>query len=350
MGIKIIGTGSYIPELVRTNDDFLGHEFYQTDGTQLTDTNDTILRKFKAITGIQERRYAADDVRTSDMGAYASKKAIADADINPETIDYIIVAHNYGDVTDGISDMLPSLGTRIKSALGIANPKCVAYDVLFGCPGWVLGLTQANAFITSGIAKTVLIVGTEALSRVVDPHDRDSMIYADGAGAAIIQSSEDNAGILGQVTATYAQAEAYFISNKESYKESIVDHKKYIKMYGRRIYNFALTHVPQGMKEALDQSGIAIDNLDKIFIHQANEKMDEAIVQRFYQLYDKEMPEHIMPMNIHKLGNSSVATVPTVLDMVLKGELEGHELNRGDKIMFASVGAGMNINAVVLEY
>ncbi len=350
MGMKITGTGSYIPELIRTNDDFLNHEFYQIDGTQYQDGNKDIVRKFQAITGINERRYATDDISTSKMGSIAAQRAIEKARINPEELDYIIVAHNYGDVTDGVSDMVPSLATRIKSTLGIANPGCVGYDVLFGCPGWILGLTQASAYIESGMAKNVLVVGTEALSRVVDPHDRDSMIYADGAGAVVLQQSDDNAGILGQVTATYTHDEAFFIFNKESYNDAATDHKKYIKMYGRRIYNFALTHVPQGMKKALDQSGLGIDDLDKIFIHQANEKMDEAIVERFYKLYNRKMPEKIMPMNIHKLGNSSVATVPTVLDMVIAGKLNGHDLKRGDIIMFASVGAGMNINAVVIKY
>ena len=101
------------------------------------------------------------------------------------------------------------------------------------------------------------------------------------------------------------------------------------------------------MKECLDKSGIEINNLKKILIHQANEKMDEAIVQRFYKLYDQKMPEGIMPMSIHKLGNSSVATVPTLYDMLVKGQLENQSIHKGDIILFASVGAGMNVNAIV---
>ena len=103
------------------------------------------------------------------------------------------------------------------------------------------------------------------------------------------------------------------------------------------------------MKKCLDKSGTGIHEVKKIFIHQANEKMDEAIVNRFYKLYDKTPPENIMPMSIDKLGNSSVATVPTLYDLVLNGELEGHSIQKGDVVLFASVGAGMNINAIVYK-
>ena len=120
-------------------------------------------------------------------------------------------------------------------------------------------------------------------------------------------------------------------------------------MYGRKIYEFAITHVPQAMKDCLEESGRDISEVKKIFIHQANEKMDEVIVKRFYNLYGIEMPEDIMPMNIEKLGNSSVATVPTLFDMVKHGQLHKHTISKGDLVMFASVGAGMNINAIVYQ-
>src|SRR5690606_3621738 len=119
---------------------------------------------------------------------------------------------------------------------------------------------------------------------------------------------------------------------------------------GKKIYEFALTHVPTAMKECLDNSGYPIDNLKKILIHQANEKMDEAIVERFYKLYDKEVPEHIMPMTIGKLGNSSVATIPTLLDILRNDQIDNHSINPGDVVLICSVGAGMNINAIVYKY
>src|SRR5690606_36972448 len=151
-------------------------------------------------------------------------------------------------------------------------------------------------------------------------------------------------------SATYALDEAHFIYFGETNNPAVKNKRRYIKMYGRKIYEFALNHVPTAMKFCLDKSGYKIEDLKKILIHQANEKMDEAIVQRFYKLYNLEMPEGIMPMTINKLGNSSVATIPTLYDLILNGELEGHEINKGDVIMFASVGAGMNINAIVYKF
>ncbi|NOR28753.1 MAG: ketoacyl-ACP synthase III, partial [Lutibacter sp.] len=125
---------------------------------------------------------------------------------------------------------------------------------------------------------------------------------------------------------------------------------RYIKMHGRKIYEYALNNVPLAMKSALDKSGIDISEVKKVFIHQANEKMDEAIIKRFYRLYKTKLPEGVMPMSIHKLGNSSVATVPTLLDLVKRGEIENQEINKGDVVILASVGAGMNINAIVYKY
>jgi len=351
MSIKITGTGSYIPCQIETNESFYQHEFLNADGSSIGNSNEVIVEKFKAITGIGERRYIKKSLVNSEIGFYAAQKAIADAQINPEELDYIIVAHNYGDVKYGAeqSDTVPSIASRIKHLLGIKNPKCVGYDVLFGCPGWIEGVIQATAFIKAGMAKRCMVIGTETLSRVIDKHDRDSMIYSDGAGAIILQVSDDEGGILAHETATYSLDEANFIYFGKTNHPDITDQRRYIKMYGRKIYEFAITNVPKAMKTCLENSGVDIKDLKKILIHQANEKMDEAIVQRFYKLYEMEMPKGIMPMTINKLGNSSVATIPTLLDMILNGELEGHSIANGDVIMFASVGAGMNINAIVYK-
>lgn len=349
MGVSITGIGSYIPSEVAKNENFENHHFYNDDGSRFGHENEVIIEKFKAITGIAERRYIPDNYSTSDIAVFAAQKAIENGNINKEEIDYLIVAHNYGDVKAGSvqSDTVPSIGTRVKHILKIKNPNCVAYDVLFGCPGWIEGMIQANAFIKAGIAKRCLIIGAEALSRVVDQHDRDSMIYSDGAGAAIIEEVEGSSGILAHHSATYAYEQAHFIYFGESYNLEKTDARKYIKMYGRKIYEFALNHVPDAMKLCLEKSGIHISEVKKILIHQANEKMDEAIVNRFYKLHNLPTPKDIMPMSIDKLGNSSVATVPTLYDLVLNNKLERHEINKGDVIIFASVGAGMNINAIV---
>ena len=351
MNIKITGSGSYIPTVTVKNKDFSNNVFLNEDGTSFPLSNDVITEKFHGITGIQERRYASDALTTSDMATIAAKKAIENANIDPETLDYIIFAHNFGDVKKGAiqGDMLPSLASKTKHNLGIKNPKCVAYDVLFGCPGWVEGVIQATAFIKAGMAKKCLVIGAETLSRVVDPHDRDSMIYSDGAGATILEASEEKGGILAHESASFTYDEANYLFFGNSFNKTHDPNVRYIKMHGRKIYEFALSNVPKAMAECLDASGIKIHQIKKILIHQANEKMDEAIIQRFYKLYNQTAPEGIMPMTIHRLGNSSVATVPTLYDAMLKGEIENQEIHKGDIILFASVGAGMNVNAIVYQ-
>lgn len=352
MSIRITGTGSYIPELIKKNNDFINRDFYTLEGESIETPADIVIDKFKAITGISERRYADDKLTASDLGAFAGNKALEDAKIDPETLDYIICAHNFGDVKHKTiqSDILPCLAARIKHLLKIKNPKCVAYDILFGCPGWVEGVVQAQAFIKAKMAKRCLVIGAETLSRVVDPFDRDSMIYADGAGATVIEASEEEGGIIAHESASYTHDEVYHLFFGNSNDKSRDEDVRYIKMYGRKIYEFALNNVPTALKNCLDKSGFSINEVKKILIHQANEKMDEAIVKRFYRLYKTAVPDGIMPMTIHKFGNSSVATVPTLFDLIRKGVLKEHNLSKGDVIIFASVGAGMHINAIVYKY
>ncbi|MDQ3048578.1 MAG: ketoacyl-ACP synthase III [Bacteroidota bacterium] len=351
MNIKITGSGSYVPTEVVSNIDFAKHEFYNENGDVFPYSNEVIAKNFLDITGIEERRYVTNDLLTSDIATIAAKRAIADSGIDPETLDYIIFAHNFGNVKHNAiqTDILPGLSSRVKHDLKIRNPKCVAYDILFGCPGWVEGMIQAKAFIQSGMAKKCLIIGAETLSRVVDMHDRDSMIYSDGAGATILELTDEPGGILAHETASFTYDEAYYLHYSNSNNPSLNKDVRYIKMHGRKIYEFALSNVPKAMKECLDKSGVDISRIKKILIHQANEKMDEAIIKRFYKLYNQDAPERIMPMSIHKLGNSSVATIPTLYDLIVKGEVADHELNKGDVIILASVGSGMNINAIVYE-
>ncbi len=352
MNIKIIGSGSYIPEIRVKNSDFSKHKFLNEDGSEFGYSNEEVIAKFKSITGIEERRYASPELNSSDLAFFAAEKAIKNSGIDPETLDYIIFAHNFGDVKSNAiqMDSVPSLATRVKHRLRIQNPKCVAYDILFGCPGWVEGMLQANAYIKSGMAKRCLVIGSETLSRVVDMHDRDSMIYSDGAGATVVEYCKENDGLLSYESATYAFDEANYLYFGNSFDKTLDPDVRYIKMHGRKIYEFALSKVPQAMKNCLDKSGVPITDIKKILIHQANEKMDEAIIHRFYKLYNQEAPKDIMPMSIHLLGNSSVATVPTLYDLLTSNKIEHHSIEKGDIILFASVGAGMNVNAFVYRY
>lgn len=348
----ITGTGSYIPEIIKTNKDFSGHTFY-SDKNELIDIPATeVASKFLQITGIEERRYATENMMASDMAVEAARAAIADAGCNAETLDQIIVAQNFGNVIKNTiqTDILPAIASRVKHALHIHNPNCIPYDIIFGCPGWIQGLIQADAFFKAGIAKKCLVIGTETLSRVLDVHDRDSMIFSDGAGACILEArpgDQSTSGILATAAQAHCIDELNYLYFGKSNIPGADPGVRYIKMKGRKVYEYALKNVPLAMKDCLEKAGVAITDIKKIIIHQANEKMDEAIIKALFKLYGiEDANKDIMPMNISKLGNSSVATVPTLFDSIRKNLLPGHTISAGDIILFASVGAGMNINAV----
>ncbi|MBP8041285.1 MAG: ketoacyl-ACP synthase III [Bacteroidales bacterium] len=351
----ITGTGSYVPSRKVSNEDFMHHEFFDSDGLKLKNDNREIIDKFQEITTIEERRYLSDDLVTSDIAFYAAAEAIATANIDKESLDYIIVAHNFGDIKANTNrtDIVPCLAARVKHKLAIQNPKTVVYDLPFGCPGWLQAMIQADYYLRSGDAKKILIIGAEVLSRVCDPHDRDSLLYADGAGAAILEAREsaEPLGILAHNTRsdTLLYANMLFMgkSNNPAYtpKDNL-----FLKMNGRKLYQYALETVPLAIKECLEKCSIPLLAIKKTLIHQANGKMDDAIIKRLFGLFGlKEIPENFMPMSISWLGNSSVATLPTLLDLILKKLLPPHRIDGGDLLVFASVGAGMNINAVVYK-
>ena len=346
----IAATGSYVPPIRVPNSDFLNHDFRDPKGEKLAKTNEEIVAQFEAITGIKERRYAPKDLLASDIAYEAAADALASSGIDKESLDGIIVAHNFGDVRGDSrhSDLVPALAARVKARLKIETPRTVAYDLIFGCPGWLQGVIAADAQIRLGDAKRVMIIGVETLSRVSDPHDRDSMIYADGAGATIFEARDAaDAGILASVARSDTLDHSAMLKMGASYNDEIFIEGFFLKMEGRKLYKYALQNVAASMKQCLEKANIPIDRVDKILLHQANGKMDEAILEELYALYGTEPPEGVMPMTISFLGNSSVATLPTMLDMILKGKLDDHAIRSGDVVLFASVGAGMHINAFV---
>jgi len=347
----ITGSGSYIPTQIIPNSDFLSRDFYESTGELMNRPNAEIISKFQKITGIDERRYVEDEFVCSDIAFFAAEKAIADANIDKEELDFIIVAHNFGDVKHGGTkvDTVPGLASRGKYKLGIANPFTVAYDLPFGCPGWLQAVIQANYYIKAGDAKHILVIGSETLSRISDPHDRDSMIYSDGAGAVILSAmeSEKPVGILSHVTRTDTLEQAYLLRMDKSFNPADKDNL-YLKMNGRKLYEYALKVVPLSIKAAIEKSGLPITDIERILIHQANEKMDDAIVNRLYELYGiKTRPEFSMPMTISWLGNNSVATLPILYSLIMNDKVDNHQLKPGDHFVFASVGAGMHVNAMV---
>jgi 3-oxoacyl-[acyl-carrier-protein] synthase-3 len=351
----ITGSGRYIPKRIVKNEHFLENEFFNASGEKIDKTNADIIGKFKQITEIEERRHVDDRYVTSDLGFFAASDAIQSSGIDPESLDYIIVAHNFGDVKKNNlrSDMVPTLAARIKFMLGIENPYTVAFDLPFGCPGWLQAVIHANYFLKSGDAKRALIIGAETLSRISDPHDIDSMLYSDGAGAIILEAlnSKTPAGILAHITRSDAVQHANLLRMEKSYNPAYKGDELFLKMNGRKLYEYALSTVPQVVKDCIDKAGIPIADIKKVLIHQANAKMDDAILSRLFKLYGMEIiPENIMPMTIAKLGNNSVATIPVLYDLLIKGGLDGHHLSGGDHCVFASVGAGMNVNAMVYKF
>lgn len=350
------GSGSYLPTRRVQNQDFLGHEFFLDYGQPLDPAeNPRVLEKFQDITEISERRYVTDDLVASDIGLEAAEGALSDAGIDPETLDYIIFAHNFGDVrADSLRlDFCPTLASRIKERLRIRNPACVAYDLPFGCPGWLQAVIHADYFLRSGDASRALIVGAETLSRVSDPHDRDSMIYADGAGAVVMEAREAEApvGILNHATRSDTLEHARLLWMGPSYDSRHSDDRLFLKMYGRKLYEYAVQTVPGVVRDSLIGARVALTDVAKVLLHQANAKMDHAILKRLFRLDEGlEIPEGIMPMTISWLGNSSVATLPTLFDLIRRGQLNEQGFRSGDIVVFASVGAGMNINSLVYRY
>jgi 3-oxoacyl-[acyl-carrier-protein] synthase-3 len=344
----ITGTGNYIPTSKIPNSHFFGHEFYRADGIKIKKANIDIINKLEEITCINERRYVTDNLNTSDIAFMAADRALENTD--RENLDYIIVAQNFGDVRadNNRSDMLPTIAARVKHKLKIKNPYTVAFDIPFGCPGWLHGMILADYYIKSGDAKKALVIGAETLSRVTDPYDVDCMIFSDGAGAALVEATDRNAGILSHVTRSDTIDNAYLLRTGRSCNPNYTGGELFIKMNGHEIYKYAVRTVPVVVKQSLDKAGLTLTDVKKVLVHQANQKMDEAILERLLKLYHiKNIPGDIMPMTISWLGNSSVATLPTMFDLLQRGKLDKHKLHSGDIVVFTSVGAGMNINSMV---
>lgn len=283
----------------------------------------------------------------SDMAANALKSVNYDID----SLDYLLVANDFGDITEEHYqvDIVPSIAAKTKLKAGIKNPRTIALDLVSGCPGWLEAAIFAHSLIQSGLAKRVGTVGTETLSRVSDPHDMDSMIYSDGAGAVIFESKEsDNLeGIVSLSERTdpeYSHLLKMGKSNNPNYQNQ---NRLFLKMDGHELYKYAVRKVPEVIKESLSKADLTLSSIKMILAHQANERLDTDILKRLG--LSEEDIKKLTPMTISWLANSSVATIPTLLDLVLRGKINDHRLEPGDNIIIFSVGAGMNRNAMVYK-
>ncbi len=351
----ISGTGSYFPEKVTANQDFINHQFYKPDGKKMEKPGKEIVKKLYEISGIAERRYATKEVDTVYMAKQAGLAAVNAANINPETLDGIIVAHNFGNLKEGDkqSRLLPNVAALVKNALDIKNPKCTAFDLLFGCPGWIQGLIQAHHSIQAKAANKILVIGVETMSRVLDPNDIDTMLFGDGAGAVVLEASNDEEprGILASEAVSHCQEEVDYLKMGKAYHPECND-RLYLKMDGKHVYKYALNTLPGLIAECLEKASIKAKDIAKFLIHQANEKMIKAIAEKFFQTQKIKNPNinQLLPIIVNKIGNTSVATVPTMLDLIMKNQLSGHKISQNDLILMASVGAGMHSNCILYKF
>ena len=350
----IVATGSYVPPTVIPNSYFLDAEFFDpATGKKFETPNEEIIRKFNEITNIEERRYAEPDQATSHLATFAALDALESSGYDREKLDFIIAAHNFGDIYPGSyrTDVCPAIANRVKTQLGIKNTHVFTHDVIAGCPGWTTAMIIADAYIKSGLFKCGLVIGSDLNSRVSDPYDRDRMIFSDGSGAVIVEAVESKipVGILSQ--ASRSDIDPGMLKMAVSLNPDYQGTEINIRMLGHKVYAYALSAVPGVVKESLDKAGLHLTDIKKVLIHQANEKMDEAILQRVFKLYGiKEFNPDVMPMTIRTLGNSSTATVPTLLDLIVKNKMEDHSIQPGDHIILTSVGAGMVINSIVYRF
>ena len=323
MRVGIMGTGSYVPERILTNNDL----------AKIVDTNDEWIT---TRTGIRERRIASDDEATSDLAFKAAEKAIIDAGIDKNEIELIIVATMTQD------HLTPSTAALVQDKLGIT---AAAFDVSAACTGFIYGFTAGYSFIKAGIYKKVLVIGAETMSRVTDWEDRGTCIlFGDGAGAVVLGEVETGGFLASHLAADGSGACELIVpaggSRKAATAETIENREVYLKMNGREVFKFAVKAFPESVENVLTQQNLTADDIDIFIPHQANVRIIEAIAKRFKQPLDKFF------VNLHKYGNTSGASIPIALDEASK---EGR-FKRGDKIVATGFGGGLTYGSILFEW
>lgn len=323
MRVGILGTGSYVPEKVLTNDDL----------SKIVDTNDEWIT---TRTGIKERRIVAQGEATSDLAYRSAEKAIEDAKIDKNEIDLIIVATMTPD------HAAASTAAIVQNKLGI---KAGAFDLSAACTGFVYAYSVAYSFIVAGIYKKVLVIGAEAMSTVVDWEDRNTcVLFGDGAGAVVLGEVENYGHLALHLMADGSGASELNVPSSGSKlpitKETIENKQIYLQMNGREIFKFAVRVFPESVDNVLEQCNLTADDVDLFIPHQANVRIIESIAKRFKQPMEK------FYVNLHKYGNTSAATIPLALDEANK---EGR-IKKGDKIVATGFGGGLTYGSVFFEW
>ncbi|MBU5425770.1 ketoacyl-ACP synthase III [Tissierella pigra] len=325
MYVGISGVGSYVPERVVTNDAL----------SKIVDTsNEWIVER----TGIEERRIAEDDTATSDLGTLAAKRALEDAKLQPEDIDLIIVA------TVTADHAFPSTACIIQKNIGAM--KAAAFDINVGCSGFVYGLSIGESFIKSGTYEKVLVIGAEALSKIVDWQDRNTcVLFGDGAGACVLEKCEEGFGILsselgsdgtnGQVLSQPAGG-----SRLPASIETLEDRLHYVKMDGKEVFKFAVRVMEKTSMNALEKANLNLADLDFLVPHQANMRIIDAAAKKLKLEKDK------ICINLNKYGNMSSASIPVALDEAVKNK----KIKNGDNILLVAFGAGLTWASMTIKW
>ena len=324
-GMTIAGTGMYVPERVLTNHDL----------EQLVDTSDEWIVE---RTGIRERRIAAPEQASSDMALIACQRALEMAQLEPGDVDHIVLATTTPD------RILPSCACTVQQRLGAT--RAAAYDVFAACTGFVYGMGLARGLIGAGVADTVLVVGVETLSRIVDYTDRNTcVLFGDGAGAAVLRPSEPGTGVhaidmhsdgeLGEVLEVPAG-----ISRNPASDETVAGHEHFIRMQGKKLYPFAVRSMEDSTRRCADAAGWSPSEIDLFIPHQANLRIIEAVRERL------ELPAEKCYVNIDRYGNTSSASIPIGLDECVRAG----RLKPGDKLAMAAFGGGATWGATAMTW
>ena len=325
-GVKIAGTGSYVPKKIMTNEDL----------SKIVDTSDEWIF---TRTGISERRIAADNEFTSDMAASASLKALEDAGIEAADIELIIVATLTPD------KVFPNTASLVQSKL--ASPKAACFSIEAGCTGFVYGLEVAAGMVASGLYSNALIIGAEKLTSIIDWEDRTTcVLFGDGAGAAVITAcpEEENSYLGSDLGSNGDQHDILHIPGggcAAPISKQVLDNKlNTLKMNGKEVFKHAVNGMAASAQAALDESGLTVDDIDWVVAHQANFRIINAVGQKI------NVPEEKVYINVDKYGNTSAASVPIAFDEMIKKGL----IQRGHKILFVAFGGGLTWGASVIKF
>jgi len=322
---RIIGTGSYVPEKIRTNRDL----------EQMVDTSDEWVF---ARTGIRERRIAAATETTSDLAANAARAALEMAGITAEELDLVIVATITGDYP------WPATACVVQNKIGAAN--AWAYDLSAACSGFVYGLSSASQAIASGAARKALVIGAETLSRIVDWSDRNTCIlFGDGAGAVVLEAQEGEHGVL----SSHLHSDGSFLEllyqpgfgSANPFSENVLaDRLPYLKMQGNEVFKVAVRSLSNVALESLEANGISASDLDLFIPHQANRRILEATAKRL------ELRDEQVYVNVDRFGNTSAASIPLALDEANRKGL----VKEGDLVMLDAFGGGFTWGANLIRW